>query len=501
MGLPPEKLIVTVFEDDDEAEAIWINDIGLPKERVLRLGEKDNFWSMGETGPCGPCSEIHYDRGSAYACDNQACGPDCDCDRWLEIWNLVFMQYDRDGDGNLTPLPKPSVDTGMGLERLVSVIQQVETNFETDLILPIIRAMEKLTPLQYGADAATDISFRVIGDHLRAAVFLIADDVHPSNEGRGYVLRRIIRRALRHGRNLEVTDPFAHKLTGAVIETMRDGYPELADYGDIVDKVILGEERSFGTTLDFGMKLINEMIDEAKKRGDNIISGTDAFRLYDTYGFPGDLACDIAEDAGVSLDSAGFEKEMAAQQEKARQSWKGAEATGAQLDVQGVAETDFTGYEQTEATARILALYQNETKTESASAGEKVSLILDSTPFYAESGGQVADTGVISAPGFRCEVTNVKKSGNHFLHHVTITNGSITEGQTVTAKESHGTGGGGIVDAHFFCCDGGVAHDLVVDKCLDGCQFFSGGVSEMGVVEPQFFGTYLRPLLFYMRAE
>ena len=264
--LPKDRLYATVYTDDDEAAKLWAKISGLPKERIQRFGEKDNFWSMGDTGPCGPCSEVHYDRGSEHACDNPDCGIDCECDRFLEIWNLVFMQYDRDSSGKMTPLPNPSIDTGMGLERLVSVMQGVETNFETDLILPVIRHMERLTDFDYGASKETDVSFRVIGDHVRAATFLIADDVHPGNEGRGYVLRRILRRALRHGKILGVTKPFAHTLTHTVIEIMKDTYPELVDYAPIIDQVVLAEEKSFSATLEHGTRLLDEIIVETKKK-------------------------------------------------------------------------------------------------------------------------------------------------------------------------------------------------------------------------------------------
>ena len=423
--LPKDRLYATVYTDDDEAAKLWAKISGLPKERIQRFGEKDNFWSMGDTGPCGPCSEVHYDRGAEHACDNPDCGIDCECDRFLEIWNLVFMQYDRDSSGKMTPLPNPSIDTGMGLERLVSVMQGVETNFETDLILPVIRHMERLTDFDYGASKETDVSFRVIGDHIRAATFLIADDVHPGNEGRGYVLRRILRRALRHGKILGVTEPFAHTLTHTVIEIMKDTYPELIDYAPIIDQVVLAEEKSFSATLEHGTRLLDEIIVETKKRGDTIISGEDAFSLYDTFGFPLDLAGDIAEDAGLAIDMEGFTTHMEAQKKKARASWKGAGSD--QTEAMEIGKpTIFIGYDSENAETTVTAI-GGESK-----ATKAVEILLKETPFYGESGGQVGDTGTIIGKNGRGKVTDVVKTKNgYFLHHVEVTEGAFTPEEKV----------------------------------------------------------------------
>ncbi len=437
VGLPADKLHVSVYTDDDEAALIWEKKIGLPASRIVRLGEKDNFWSMGDTGPCGPCSEIHVDRGEKYGCDNPGCGVGCDCDRYMEIWNLVFMQYDRDKDGNMMPLPNPSIDTGMGLERLVSVIQETDTNFDTDLILPVIRHMERLTDIDYRKDPKADVSFRVIGDHARAATFLIADNVHPSNEGRGYVLRRILRRALRHGKMLGVEEPFAYKLTETVVEIMKDAYPELADYASIIRGVVFAEEESFSATLENGMRLIGEMIDAEKKNGGDKISGAHAFKLYDTYGFPMDLAREIVEDAGMTMDMAGFEEEMNTQREMARKSWKGGSAEAIDPVYSDAAKsfpaTDFVGYETESVNTKIYAIIKDGKQVNEVSAGDTAEVMLAATPFYAESGGQASDHGVISSESFMARVEDVKKpDGTHWFHTVRVDTGVIKTGDMAT---------------------------------------------------------------------
>ncbi|MBI4666752.1 MAG: alanine--tRNA ligase [Nitrospinae bacterium] len=437
--LPKDRLYITVYKDDDEAARIWETKMGIPADKIHRFGEKDNFWSMGDTGPCGPCSEIHYDRGEEYRCSNPNCGIDCECDRFLELWNLVFMQYNRDTEGKLTPLPNPSIDTGMGLERLVSVIQGKHTNFDTDLILPAIRHMERFTDFKYGENPASDVSFRVIGDHVRSVVFLIGDDIHPSNEGRGYVLRRILRRALRHGRMLNVKEPFLHRLTDTVIEVMKEAYPDIANYSKVIKQVTLAEERGFGATLEFGMNLIGEFVDKAKSSG-GVIPGNDAFRLYDTYGFPMDLATEIAHDAGVSIDMAGFNEQMNAQREKARASWKGAageSAMGAMYkQVAGkIPATVFMGYDNPIAKTRIAAILKGGAMVETAAKGDEVEIFLLATPFYAESGGQSADTGAIYHDAFRAEVYDISKpDGTHWVHKARVESGAVKVGETVTAR-------------------------------------------------------------------
>jgi len=439
LGLSSERLYATVYTDDDDAARIWEKNIGLPCDRIARFGKKDNFWSMGDTGPCGPCSEIHYDRGVDHKCDNPDCGIDCECDRFLELWNLVFMQYEKDHTGKMTPLPNPSIDTGLGLERLVSVIQGKETNFETDLILPVIRHMERLTDAVYGQSVSTDVSFRVIGDHMRATVFLIADGIMPSNEGRGYVLRRIIRRASRHGRMLGVTEPFAHRLVETVAEIMKDCYPELLESEKVIRGVTLGEEESFGDTLENGMRLIKETIHAEKSKGSDIISGAELFKLYDTYGFPMDLAVEIVQEAGMKADTAGYETLMTAQREEARKSWTGAAgATNAGVALSSSAgetpDTEFVGYEADTVASRVLKVITQGNNGQAA-AGDLVKLILDKTPFYAESGGQVSDTGAIANDSFEARVTWVgKPDGAHWIHKAIVERGTVREGDQVTAK-------------------------------------------------------------------
>jgi alanyl-tRNA synthetase len=307
LKLPKERLIITIFNDDDEAGRIWSEKIGLPAEKIVRCGEEDNFWSMGDTGPCGPCSEIHYDQGPNVGCKRPECNVECDCDRFLEIWNLVFMQFNRDSDGNMSPLPHPSIDTGMGLERLAAVVQGKESNYDTDLFAGIFSHIEKASGKKYGDGNDADVSMRVIADHIRAVTFLIADGVLPSNEGRGYVLRRIMRRAARHGRRLGLTEPFLHLLAGTVADEMGQAYPELLESRDFCAKVILNEEERFLNTLDHGMRLLDEEVGKLKKENKNVLPGDIAFRLYDTYGFPLDLTEDILKEEDMTVDKPGFD--------------------------------------------------------------------------------------------------------------------------------------------------------------------------------------------------
>jgi len=442
MGIPAEKLHATVFTDDNEAAKIWEEVIGLPEDRISKLGEKHNFWSMGATGPCGPCSEIHYDRGEECKCDNPDCGVDCECDRYLELWNLVFMQYDRDETGKMTPLPHPSIDTGMGLERLVSVIQDKETNFDTDLILPVIRHMERIADTEYGADPEADVSFRVIGDHVRAMAFLIADGVFPSNEKQGYILRKIIRRALWHGSKLGVVKPFAHRLVDTVVTIMKESYSELLESKQDIRDATLGEEKSFSATLENAINRQSEIIENNKTKGINIISGEDAFKLSDTYGLPIELAVEKAKEAGMTIDMAGFNEQMTKQQEKARKSWKGITGEGHitfptfKTYGEGHQGTKFTGYDSDTAETTVIGIINNGEEVSSVETGEEAELVLAQTPFYAESGGQVSDTGVISgtASSFLASVLSVSKpDGAHWFHKVKVTTGTISKGDKVTA--------------------------------------------------------------------
>jgi len=393
--LPADKLWVTVYKDDDEAFELWRTVVGVPAERIVRLGEKDNFWQMGDTGPCGPCSEILIDQGPDMSCGKPGCAVGCDCDRYLEIWNLVFMQYNRDETGKLTPLPKPSIDTGMGLERLSAVVQKVKSNFETDLFQAIIKDVANLAGVPYHKDKQADISYQVIADHLRAMTFLIADGVLPSNEGRGYVLRRILRRASRYAKLIGINKPILYKLTGAVVDEMREAYPELVDCREHVAKVVLLEEERFATTLDSGLALLNETVSALKAENKVMIPGHVLFRLYDTFGFPLDLVADMARDMQFELDEEGYRRAMQEQREKARAAWAGSGEEKVKPIYKEIAaqikKPVFTGYRSLEGTASILAIIKGDRQVPEAHDGDAVEIILDQTPFYGESGGQVGD--------------------------------------------------------------------------------------------------------------
>ncbi|NLC70724.1 MAG: alanine--tRNA ligase [Desulfuromonadaceae bacterium] len=434
LGLPKEKLWVTVFRDDDEAHQLWKEMIGVPEDRIVRMGEKDNFWSMGDTGPCGPCSEILIDQGESMSC-GKSCGiGKCDCDRYLELWNLVFMQYNRATDGAMTPLPKPSIDTGMGLERISAVVQGVKSNYDGDLLRGIIAEIEKLSGKSYGADSRDDVSMRVMADHSRATAFLIADGVLPSNEGRGYVLRRIMRRAMRHARMLGFREPVLHRVIGRVTEIMKEAYPELAERRAYVAKVVVNEEERFLQTLDHGLQLLNEEIAKLKK-GD-VLGGEVAFRLYDTFGFPLDLTEDIIAAEGLALDEAGFHKCMEAQREKAREHWKGSgeeavEAIYKHLLQQGI-QSRFSGYRNTCDAGEILALLKDGVPVEEAKAGDKVEIITSCTPFYGESGGQMGDRGEITSPSAAAIVTDTRKPDPLLtVHQGKIESGVLKKGDSV----------------------------------------------------------------------
>jgi alanyl-tRNA synthetase len=426
--LPPEKLWATVFREDDEAAQLWEKISGLPPERIVRMGEKDNFWAMGDTGPCGPCSEILIDQGEAMACGPECGIGRCECDRYLEIWNLVFMQYNRTPDGVLNPLPKPSIDTGMGLERVTAVIQGVQSNFDCDLLRPVISRVEELAGQPYGgASEQQNVAFRVIADHSRATAFLIADGVLPSNEGRGYVLRRIMRRAIRFGRLLNLKSPFMSKVSAGVVELMGEVYPELAESRHILNQVVTAEEERFADTLDHGLKLLGDELSYLKTHNLKILPGEVAFKLYDTYGFPLDLVQDTLREEDLVLDLEGFEANMRAQREASRQSWRGGGGEEVPAVYQELAQwsaTQFLGYETLEADSVITALITHEGHGEQASAGEEVEVITAATPFYGESGGQVGDTGVISGDGWRVQVSNTQKLPNDLIIH----QGKVEEG-------------------------------------------------------------------------
>jgi len=426
IGLPAEKLWITVFEEDDEAESIWVNQIGVPKERVIRIGAKDNFWMMGDTGPCGPCSEIFYDHGPD-VWGGPPGTPEEDGDRFIEIWNLVFMQYDRAADGTMTPLPKPCVDTGMGLERTAAVLQHVHSNYEIDLFQNLIQAVAKLT----GTNDLANPSLNVIADHIRACAFLITDDVLPSNEGRGYVLRRIIRRAVRHGHKLGADGLFFHKLTAALVKEMGAAYPELVAAKAKVEEQLLKEEERFATTLSAGMKILDE---EVAALSGSEIPGEVVFKLYDTYGFPVDLTADIARERELSVDQEGFEKHMEAQRMRARAA-SNFGASGGELP-QSENDTHFLGYEQTQAQAQVLEIFVDGTATQVLQQGQQAWLVLDQTPFYGESGGQVGDTGTLSvgnSSDAQFAVLDTQKSKTSFMHAGVLETGTLSVGDTVDA--------------------------------------------------------------------
>ena len=425
IGIDKEKLWATIYRDDGEAFQIWHKKIGLSPERIVRMGEESNFWMMGDTGPCGPCSEIIYDQGKGTGCGLPTCNVECDCDRFLEVWNLVFTQFDRDSKGRLAPLPKPNIDTGMGLERLAAVAQGKKSNYDTDLFGGIIGFIARLSGKQYGDNEDNDVSMRVIADHSRAITFLIGDGALPSNEGRGYVLRRILRRAARHGKLLSLDKPFLHEVSRVVIKMMQDAYPDLADKEPYITKVVLSEEQRFIETLDGGLKILADKVDILKREGKKIIPGEVVFKLYDTHGFPTDLTADIVRKDGFAVDMEGFNQAMESQREKARESWKGSgeEAVAESyqlLSARGIS-TGFAGYEGVmEGRSRVIAILKKGQPAEELTAGEKGEIIVGETPFYGEKGGQVGDRGVIEGEGgaFLFEVTDTKRPLEDIITHV-----------------------------------------------------------------------------------
>ena len=433
--LPTEKLWATVYEDDDEAAGLWKELTDIPSERIVRLGAKDNFWQMCDTGPCGPCSEIIIDQGSEVGCGRPGCTAGCECDRYLEIWNLVFMQYDRDRSGNLTPLPKPSIDTGMGLERLSAVLQGKLNNFDADLFSPIISAICHHSGKKYGVERATDTAIRVITDHIRGITFLLSEGLSPSNEGRGYVLRRIIRRASRYAKSLDIAEPVLYKLCDSVVGAMSDAYPELAEEITRIQKILRLEEERFNRTLEQGLSLLNNIIKGVKKAGSGIVAGDELFRLYDTYGFPLDIARDVAAENDLTIDEAGFHKEMEMQKVKARASWTGEGAAAAPVYrelSQRFKSTEFTGYESMESESTVLAIINNGEFADELDADSEGEILLDRTPFYAESGGQVGDTGEMKADGVKAAVLDAIKPVEGFVvHKVKVRRGSLRTGSKV----------------------------------------------------------------------
>jgi alanyl-tRNA synthetase len=431
LGIDQDKLWVTVYADDDEAYAIWTQEMGVPEARMVRIGDNkgekyasDNFWSMGDTGPCGPCTEIFYDHGPDVA-GGPPGSPEEDGDRYIEIWNNVFMQFNRGADGSMTPLPAPSVDTGMGLERIAAVLQGVHSNYEIDLFQNLIDA----TAAVLKVEDKTHTSLRVIADHIRSCAFLIADGVMPSNEGRGYVLRRIIRRAARHGNKLGAQQAFFHQLVAPLATEMGDAYPELHERGEQIAKVLLLEEEQFAKTLDQGMKILEQDLQSLNGKE---IPGETVFRLYDTYGFPVDLTADIAREQDLTLDMPGFEAAMEAQRQRARSASNFKMDMGAQLDLAG--ETEFTGYHDLAGDAQLIALIKDGQLVNALGEGDEGALVLDRTPFYAESGGQVGDAGIITGDDFRFEVRDTQKAGKHHIHYGVLSRGTAAKSASVKAE-------------------------------------------------------------------
>lgn len=427
LGLPKDKLWVSIYEEDDEAFELWQKVAKIPAERIVRMGEKDNFWSMGDTGPCGPCSEIYIDRGEDHRCDAEECKiGKCDCDRWRELWNLVFMQYNRDENGTLTPLPRPSIDTGMGLERIATVMQDVYSNYDTDLLRPIIAFMENMTGKKYYGDDR-GFPFRVIADHSRAITFLISDGVVPGNEGRSYVLRRILRRAARYGRELDLNEPFLYKIIPRVVSLMECAYPELRKNLDYVQKVVKFEEERFNETLSDGLKMLSEGISRLEQEHKAVVPGEMAFMLYDTYGFPLDLTRDIAQEKGFSVDIKSFEELMEKQREKAKAARKESYKIDELFETLApLPPTEFLGYDRLESEGQVQLIISNQEPVESFDdKSREVVLVLDKTPFYGESGGQVGDTGIIENDDFRFRVVNTQKTPDGKFYHI----GRIEKGE------------------------------------------------------------------------
>lgn len=435
LNIPEDKIWVTVYEEDDDSYDIWAKEMNFPEERMVRLGKDDNFWEIG-TGPCGPCSEIYFDRGEEYGCDNPDCKPGCDCDRYLEFWNHVFTQFDRDEEGNYSLLESKNIDTGMGLERMGCIMQGVDTIFEVDTIKSILEAVEKLTGVKYGENPKNDISIRIITDHIRAVTFLVSDGVLPSNEGRGYVLRRLLRRAARHGKLLGVKELFLQKLIDEVIKVNDKAYPVLVEKESYIKKVVGIEEEKFNETIDQGTEILNSYIEVLKNEGKTVLSGQEAFKLYDTYGFPIDLTKEILEEEHISVDEEAFNEEMEKQKERARnargnmdgESWKEDPLSKLESTVDSI----FNGYSEIYGEGTVEAIVKDDELVQSAKEGDKISIVLDNTTFYPEGGGQVGDCGLITNGNLVLEVLNTKKGANNSIKHIgIIKSGIISNGDKV----------------------------------------------------------------------
>ncbi|MGW8180773.1 MAG: alanine--tRNA ligase, partial [bacterium] len=435
--LPEDRLYVSVYEDDDEAAELWSELTGITGERIVRLGAKDNFWQMGDTGPCGPCSEIVIDQGEDFGCGKSDCTVGCDCDRYLELWNLVFMQFNRDESGTLTPLPKPSIDTGMGLERITAALQHKKTNFDTDIFAQTISAIESLSGIHYRENPQKDVSIKVIADHIRAIAFLLSEGLMPSNEGRGYVLRRIMRRASRHAKLLGVESPMLHRLIDPVVETMKSIYPELVQERERAAKLLLFEEERFARTLEQGVRMLDDVMESVKDSGKNIIPGTELFKLYDTFGFPLDLARDMAMDNDLLIDEDGFHQEMEVQRERARASWVGEDEAIASIyrELESeIGKTQFIGYDTLETEATVKSIVRDGKVIKEANQGDSVEIILDRTPFYGESGGQVGDSGTMYAKDAEIAVVTTKKEAGLHSHVAMAKNGRLRVWDVVTCR-------------------------------------------------------------------
>ena len=436
VGIDPQRLYPSIYVDDDEAFEIWNKEIGIPAERIFRFGKEDNFWEHG-AGPCGPCSEIYYDRGAEFGCGRPECTVGCDCDRYMEVWNNVFSQFDNDGEGNYSELAQKNIDTGMGLERLAVVCQGVNSLFDVDTVMNITHKVSELTGAYYGKSDKMDVSLRVITDHIRSATFMICDGVLPSNEGRGYVLRRLLRRAARHGKLLGVNEPFLYKVIDTVIHENECQYPELREKQSYITKVVKTEEESFAKTIDAGMRIFAELLEAHKAKGETVFSGADAFKLYDTYGFPVDLTVEMCAEAGMTVDEAAFKTLMEEQRVRAR---KAREALGdlgwaGQEFGKDIPETEFCGYDNPSCTAKVVAIVAEGEARDEISSGSEAILVLDRSVMYAEMGGQSADHGVISADNLRFEVNNVQKNkGGKYMHYGRVVSGSVRLGDEVAVS-------------------------------------------------------------------
>ncbi len=444
-GFDKEKLWVSVFHEDDEAYNIWRDQVGVPEQRIVRLGEEDNFWAMGDTGPCGPCSEIHIDRGPEFGCDRKDCAVGCDCDRWLELWNLVFMQFEKDEQGNMTPLPKPSIDTGLGLERVISVLQGVPTNYDTDLFVPIMEKVGQLSNKKRHDSNLVEVAMKVIADHSRATAFLICDGVMPSNEGRGYVLRRIMRRAIRYGRSIGLVKPFLHETVQTVFTIMDEAYPELKDSSAFILNVVKNEEEKFLETLGTGMKLLEVTIDEIKSQKSSMIPGDVIFKLYDTFGFPVDIIIDHVKEMDIDLDLEGFERNMAEQKARSKSTKKFAGVGEAykSLTSKGV-KTVFEGYDNIETKSQVLLIVRDDKEIETAQKGDTIEIVTAATVFYAESGGQAGDTGIFENKSCVINIMEtIKDPTGIVIHKGLVEKGKVKKGNSfilkVNAAKRHNT--------------------------------------------------------------